>query len=300
MPRHASRPVGPGLGPFRGSTAIADGLTTRSRLAGKAWRRLLPDVYIAAGTPLDHPTWCEAALLAAPAGTVLCHRSALGRYCPLLMPGGSEPVDLAVPRSTSLHPQPRLRQHRMRLAEGDTILWAGMPMTTPARTSFDLASGRDLIEAVVCVDALLNRRLTTIGEISRYLLRTPPGSARAARALRLSSPDAESPMETRTRLLLVLAGLPTPQVQVKVYDCGVVVARLDLAYPEHRLGVEYDGDQHRDLATFRADAVRANQLRLCGWTVLRFTADGGFAGAGQFWLATDPAHFQFVVPAPKS
>ena len=36
-----------------------------------------------------------------------------------------------------------------------------------------------------------------------------------------------------------------------------------------------------------------------GVWLLRFKADGAFAGAGQFWLASDPEHFQFVVPAPK-
>jgi hypothetical protein len=39
------------------------------------------------------------------------------------------------------------------------------------------------------------------------------------------------------------------------------VARLDLAYPKRRVGIEYDGDHHRDRATFRHDAVRLAQVR---------------------------------------
>ena len=50
------------------------------------------------------------------------------------------------------------------------------------------------------------------------------------------------------------------------------VARLDLAYPEHKLGVEYDGDHHRTRTEFRNDLRRLNDLRTCGWTVLRFVA----------------------------
>jgi very-short-patch-repair endonuclease len=54
---------------------------------------------------------------------------------------------------------------------------------------------------------------------------------------------------------------------------GWLIARLDLAYRELRLGLEYDGDHHREREVFRRDAVRFNRLRLSGWTVLRFTAD---------------------------
>jgi very-short-patch-repair endonuclease len=63
-------------------------------------------------------------------------------------------------------------------------------------------------------------------------------------------------------------------VQFDVRDAaGRFVARVDLAYPQHRLAIEYDGDHHRGRASFRRDAARLNALRMCGWTVLRFTAD---------------------------
>ncbi len=261
-------------GPFRGAEAVAAGLVTRARLAGPAWRRLLPDVHVRADAVLDHLTWCEAALLAAPRGTVLGFRSALGLYCPALLPAPESPVDLVVPRAASLRRHARLRVHRTALEPADIRRYAGFPVTTAARTGFDLARGRDLIDAVVCVDALLNRRVTTISAVTAYLSLALPGSCRAERALALSAPGAESPMETRTRLLLVDAGLPAPAVQHEVHDAGgEFVARLDLAYPAWRLGIEYDGDHHRERTMFRNDAVRANRLRLCGWTVLRFTAD---------------------------
>jgi very-short-patch-repair endonuclease len=58
-----------------------------------------------------------------------------------------------------------------------------------------------------------------------------------------------------------------------VVDAIGFVARLDLAYPRFRIGIEYDGGHHRERAVFRRDVARLNRLRLCGWTVLRFTAD---------------------------
>ena len=72
----------------------------------------------------------------------------------------------------------------------------------------------------------------------------------------------------------MLAGLSGPLVQFDVLDrAGRFVARVDLPYPELRLAIEYDGDHHRERGTFRRDVARLDALRLCGWTVLRFTAD---------------------------
>ncbi len=56
---------------------------------------------------------------------------------------------------------------------------------------------------------------------------------------------AESPQETRTRLLLIDAGLPGPQTQIVVRDeYGVPLARIDMGWEEFLVGVEYDGPQH--------------------------------------------------------
>jgi very-short-patch-repair endonuclease len=80
-------------------------------------------------------------------------------------------------------------------------------------------------------------------------------------------------METRLRLTVVEGGLPRPVAQHRVYDeRGRFVGRLDLAYPEWKIGIEYDGDHHRDPAAFRRDLVRLNALRVAGWTILRFTS----------------------------
>jgi hypothetical protein len=89
----------------------------------------------------------------------------------------------------------------------------------------------------------------------------------------LARPHVESPMETRMRLRLITDGLPEPTIQHTVLDHrGLFVARLDLAYERLRIGLEYDGDHHRERDTFRYDAARLNRLRLLGWTILRFTA----------------------------
>ena len=98
-----------------------------------------------------------------------------------------------------------------------------------------------------------------------------PGNVCLRRAIDFAEPAAESPMETRLRLLLILAGLPRPQVQVPLHDDkGHFIGRPDLYYPSHRLALEYDGASHRE--TMTADHRRQNRLINAGYRLLRFTA----------------------------
>ena len=100
------------------------------------------------------------------------------------------------------------------------------------------------------------------------------GVPRVARVLSLAAVGAESPMETRLRLVLAGAGLPSPALQHQVCnEAGICVARLDLAYIDARLGVEYDGQCHWEPRAIRKDLLRQNALRALGWTLLRFTAE---------------------------
>jgi very-short-patch-repair endonuclease len=95
--------------------------------------------------------------------------------------------------------------------------------------------------------------------------------ARLRRMVGLVEPASVSPMETRLRLQLVLAGLPRPQVQVDLHDRrGRFIGRADLYYPSHRLWIEYDGGTHRQ--TLVADNRRQNQIQAAGYLILRFTA----------------------------
>ncbi|HWB35617.1 MAG TPA: hypothetical protein VHA75_06290, partial [Rugosimonospora sp.] len=99
-----------------------------------------------------------------------------------------------------------------------------------------------------------------------------PGWRRAARALRLADPRAESPPESRVRLWLVLGGLPPPVPQYEVLDGGAFVARVDLAWPALRLALEYDGHWHSDLGQLTRDRRRVRALAALGWYVYPVTA----------------------------
>lgn len=150
-------------------------------------------------------------------------------------------------------------------------------MTTPARTAFDLGRRGGLATAVVRLDALM--RATDLkssdvdGLVERH--RRSPGVVQLRRALELADAGAESPQESRVRLLLVGAGLPTPQTQVEVYDRqGCFVARLDIAWPQWKVAVEYDGVQHwTDGRQRTRDIDRHAELEALGWRIVRVGAD---------------------------
>jgi hypothetical protein len=126
------------------------------------------------------------------------------------------------------------------------------------------------VEAVVAMDALARvgrfapsavLRIQDRHRRTRWRRRVPG-------VVDLSEPRAESLMETRSRLVLVLRGLPRPELQYQVYDeFGEFVARLDMAYPGLKLAMEYDGRGHLTALAAgggRPAAQQARRVRLVG------------------------------------
>jgi very-short-patch-repair endonuclease len=81
---------------------------------------------------------------------------------------------------------------------------------------------------------------------------------------------AESPQESRLRLVLVRCGLPKPQTQIAFPDLHI---RVDLGWPKWKVAVEYDGVQHWHDSRQRAwDIERIALLEASGWVVVRVSA----------------------------
>ena len=79
-------------------------------------------------------------------------------------------------------------------------------------------------------------------------------------------------METRLRMLIVQAGLPRPEVQWVVQDLGARTAVwLDLAWPTHRIAVEFEGAGHTAPVEVLRDAGRYTRLVDLGWRIYRYT-----------------------------
>ena len=131
-----------------------------------------------------------------------------------------------------------------------------------------------MVEAVVVADMALHGRLTTEDALAEWLAahRGRKGVARLSRVIELVDPRAESPMESRLRLILVLGGLPRPISQPTLHDAaGRFLARPDLYYPQARLVVEFDGAIHAAPTRLAQDHRRQNRLLSNGFTILRFT-----------------------------
>ncbi|MGY1782106.1 endonuclease domain-containing protein [Geodermatophilus sp. SYSU D01036] len=184
------------------------------------------------------------------------------------------PVEVSVPDDVRFGPVAGLRVRRTVLPPVDVVQVRRRPCTSGARTAIDIARGEPLGEAVAALDVLLARGVVDRAALRRSLETSPSsrGARRARRAVELADPRAESPQESRVRVLLALAGLAAvPQYTVRDDDGGFV-ARVDLAFPEHRLAVEYDGAWHGEPGQLRRDRRRLNGLTAAGWRVVFVTA----------------------------
>ncbi|MEU7618606.1 DUF559 domain-containing protein [Micromonospora rifamycinica] len=124
------------------------------------------------------------------------------------------------------------------------------------------------------MDSLLGSGLTSpaaLSEIARHFA-DRRGGRRARRVFDLADPAAQSPPESHLRVRLVLAGLPRPVVQHPARLPSGLLLHPDLAWPEFRVAVEYDGHWHTDPDQLHRDRRRLNQLVAAGWIVLHVTS----------------------------
>ncbi|WP_255609012.1 endonuclease domain-containing protein [Micromonospora sp. PLK6-60] len=128
--------------------------------------------------------------------------------------------------------------------------------------------------AVSIVDTMLARGLTSRDALAEVAERNAdrPGGSRARCVFGLADPGAQSPAESRLRVRLVLAGLPRPVARHPVLVPGGIVLHSDLAWPELRVAVEYDGRWHSDPEQLHRDRHRLNLLVGAGWLVLHVTS----------------------------
>lgn len=169
--------------------------------------------------------------------------------------------------------------HSLRIGADDLVDRGPLRLTGPARTWLDLAGSLSLGELVAVGDYLVHWRLplVTPRELAFALDHYPvrAGQKNARQALPLLRTRSESPKESVLRVIIVLAGLPEPECNSNIFDAdGVFLARGDLVYPDYKLLLEYQGDQHRtDRAQWRSDIHRLGRLEDAGWQVLQFTDD---------------------------
>ena len=147
--------------------------------------------------------------------------------------------------------------------------------TTPARTAYDIGRRVSGDTAIIRIDALLNATGCKVEDVARVADRYP--GARGVRqfrdALDLADGGAESPKETELRLLLVRDGLPRPVTQIPVANPRGRSRRVDMGWPEWKVGVEYDGEQHwTNPDDYAEDIERLEFLAAQGWIIVRVSS----------------------------
>lgn len=251
-------------GVFIGSEAIVAGRLTRHEL--QRWYR---GVYLrkdATPTLRDRTT---AAWLASGRHGVIAGLAASALH-------GAEWVDADIDIEIIAHdarPQSGLIARDETLAPDEVTQVAGIPVTTPARTAYDLGRKLPRGKAVARMDALA--RATPFSAEDVMQLAKHHRGARGLRRLRVALPlvdaGAASLKETWLRLLLIDAGLPTPATQIPVIERGYwPFAWLDMGWEDYRVSAEYDGDQHRtDRPQYVKDHRRQRKLESMGWINIR-------------------------------
>ena len=181
-----------------------------------------------------------------------------------------DPVEVTIPKQVGVSGRAGLAVRQSSLE--DIVNVRGMRATSPVRTVAEICSRLELVEAVVVADMALHARVVGTEQLISWVRDHAGrrGVKNLRRVIDFADPAAESPMESRLRMLLVRGGLPRPKTQYEIHDRrGRFAGRVDLYYEESRLGIEYDGATHRD--TLAEDNRRQNRLIDAGITLLCFT-----------------------------
>lgn len=268
---------------FIGSEAVAAGRLTKYQLATR-YQRVLPDVYAPKGE-LSPNDWIYAAWLWSGRSGIVTGVAASAWH-------GAKWVDTSMPVELNLVNK---KPPGGVITRNDTIfgeeieIRRGVPVTTPARTAFDLARRGDENEALVKttfdpgfrnidhpaitrLDALARATHFDAADVLAVAQRHPHvrGLLQVPSMLKQVDPGAESLRETDLRLTLIDAGFPRPQTQIRVRRPNGRSYYLDMGWPELRVAVEYDGEHHRtDRLSYTNDVARSEYLASVGWIVVR-------------------------------
>ncbi|MEN3299241.1 hypothetical protein [Pseudonocardia sp.] len=257
---------------FRGSEALAAGMVSRRALRSDRFRRLFRDVYTWSTVPVTHELRARAAAMALPRGVVITGRSAAAvRGAAICWP--EDPVHVAVPLGMRVDRRTGLLVRRSDLTRDEFAPWEAGLLASPLRMCLDLLVGRPLPDAVADLDQVLRRRLVDRQALTAMLRnRSDNGIVVARQAEALAIGCSDSVPESQMRVHLVLAGLePVPQHWIEVG--GERIALVDLAFPERKLAVEYDGAwRNNEMWALNHDRTRLNQVQAAGWRVVFVTA----------------------------
>ncbi|OZM73536.1 hypothetical protein CFN78_08320 [Amycolatopsis antarctica] len=264
-------------GTFRGSHALGEGFLTRHRLRSPLYTQLFHDVYVESWRTLTHKIRCAGAAWLAPETATLTGASAAAVYG-FDFAATHDPVEFVVPEDSRFTAKRGMHITRTTLGPADGVPWHEIQLATPLRMTLDLLCNRKLRRSlprtVGQLDTLLGHEFVRVEDVDSVLRhRRDRGIVRARVALSHADQRAESIRESELRVWLRLHDLH-PEVQWNVYDRNHnFLGRLDLAFPKHKLAVEYDGRWHESPEQTAKDQYRRRRMRAAGWRFVVVTND---------------------------
>jgi hypothetical protein len=271
--------------------ALRAGLAVKQaegRVASGRWHRLRRGCYCRTATweratpEQRHVLMAAAVQLSRPVTPLVFSHVSAAAFWALPVPrrllgtvvGTVDPAEGLTPR----HDRYLLRQVAA-LPEVHRRLHRGLPVTSPARTVADCLRHLDAFDAVPIADAAIRRGLCTRDEVAAIVAaqRGWPYVAAATASLELVDARRESPLESRSAVVMHRHDIPTPQPQVVVLDgSGVFVARTDFAWLGQGVVGEADGrGKYRDgdaVDAFDAEKDRQARLEALGLIVVRWNS----------------------------
>ncbi|XCI62169.1 hypothetical protein MPNTM1_03320 [Mycolicibacterium parafortuitum] len=175
--------------------------------------------------------------------------------------------------------------HQLRNSDGLTVhrrdgaplsVVEGRPATTAAWTAVEVARSLRRPRALATLDAALRSRACDRRGLTEAADRHAGrrGIVAVRDLIPLADGLAESPMESEARLAMLDGGLPTPVLQYVIVDRSRRTWRLDFAWPQYGVAVEYDGfDWHSDREQFTRDRQKRAALAELDWTMISIVAD---------------------------
>lgn len=245
----------------------------RRRVAAGTWDEPLPGVLHVRGTTLTWKGRLLAACLCGGTDTMVSHAAAVALWGLEGARGGG--VEVLSPRWQRLRRLGVRAHETRRLDPEDRAERFGIPVLAVPRALLTYAAVAHPQRVAQALDDARRKGLTSLETMSRRVDdlsaqgRNGIGVMREVLADRGVVP--RSVFERKLAELVVSAGLPAPVRSAKV-EIGTGPVYLDLAYPEHKIAIEADSEEHHlALDRFQHDRARQNLLVLDGWLVLRFT-----------------------------
>jgi very-short-patch-repair endonuclease len=250
----------------------------RARLRSGRWLLLYDNVYRMGGAP---PAWRGDLLAACFAAGPTALASHVATAALRQLPSGREGVvEITCDRWRRTRHGGLVVHESLCIDDEDRDEVDGIPCTSTARTLFDLARRVSPTMLDANIDAALRRGLVSLDELrrtsSRLATKGRPGGRKFRAAIETRSGSADLPESVPERALagmLVGQGLPAPVHQFVVRtDGGIFVARVDLAYPEWMIVIEYDSvEHHTGTAAHIRDSARRDAIGDVGYVVLTAT-----------------------------